>query len=117
MWWLLLLALAAAGRTNSRSSVVNDNSRPSEIPSRTLTYRSCDGRAYFRFQFTPYGGDIRIHILEFPNRSIGSCHVLQDRRGPYVCWSSSIPSISAAKAVAAMWAEATVVYQQTGKTF
>jgi hypothetical protein len=82
-----------------------------------LTYRSRDGRAFFRFRFTSLGGDIRIYILEFPNRSTGSCHVLQDHRGAYVCWSGAIRSMAAAKAVAAMWAEATLVYQRTGQGF
>lgn len=117
MWWLvgLIAAIAAANSNAPRNSVMSGASRSSVSPSRTLTYRSRDGSAFFRFRFTPLGGDIRIHILEYPGN--GSCHVLHDHRGAYICWSSAIHSMAAAKAVAAMWAEATLVYQRTGRTF
>jgi len=119
MWWLvgLFAALAAASSNNSRNSVVSGASRSPESTSRTLTYRSRDGRAFFRFRFTRLGDDIRIHILEFPNPQAGSCHVLHDSHGPYICWSGAVSSMPAAKAVAAMWAEATLVYQRLGRTF
>jgi hypothetical protein len=119
MWWLigLLAALAAASSNNSRNSVVSGVSRLPESTSRALTYRSRDGGSFFRFRFTLLGSDIRIHILEFPNPQAGSCHVLHDSRGPYICWSSAVSSMPAARAVAAMWAEATLVYQRTGRTF
>ena len=119
MWWLvgLLAALAAASGSNSRSSIVSGVSRHPGSTSRTMTYRSRDGSAFFRFGFTPLGNDIRIHILEFPNPQTGSCHVLHDANGPYVCWSGAVRSMAAARAVAAMWAEATLVYQRTGRVF
>jgi len=119
MGWLvgLLAALAAASSNNSRNSVVSGVSRMPESTSRTLTYRSRDGSAFFRFRFTPLGNDLRIHILEFLNSEVGSCHVLHDSHGPYICWSGAISSMPAARAVAAMWAEATLVYQRTGRTF
>lgn len=119
MWWFvgLLAALAAANSSNSRNSVASGASRSPGVTSCTLTYRSRDGLSFFRFRFTPINGDIRIHILEFPNPNTGSCHVLHDHRGPYICWSSAIRSMSAAEAVAAMWAEATLVYQRTGRSF
>jgi hypothetical protein len=82
-----------------------------------LTYRSRNGSALFRFQFTLLGSAIRIHILEFPNPQFGSCHVLHDSRGPYICWSGVVSSMPAARAVTAMWAEATLVYQRTGRAF
>ena len=96
---------------------MNNMNGPMRDVSSTLTYRSRDGRALFRFRFSLVGGDIRIHLLEFPNPSTGSCHVLHDNGGPYVCWSTAVRSMTAAKAVAAMWAEATLVYQRTGRTF
>lgn len=119
MWWLvgLVAALAAASSNNSRNSVVSGASRSPESTSRTLTYRSRDGSVFFRFQFAALGNDIRIHILEFPNPQAGSCHVLSESHGPYICWSGAIRSMPAARAVAAMWAEATLVYQRTGRTF
>ncbi len=117
MWWLvgLLAALAAAGTNRSQTPVVSGSNRSPESESRTLTYRSRDGSAFFRFRFTPLAGDIRIHILEYPGT--GSCHVLHDHRGAYICWSGVIRSMAAAKAVSAMWAEATLVYQRTGRVF
>lgn len=119
MWWLIgvLVALAAASNNTFRNSVASRTTRMPESASRELTYRSRDGSAYFRFGFTALGSGIRIRILESPSLSAGSCHVLRDRQGPYVCWSGSINSMPAARAVAAMWAEATLVYQRTGRTF
>ena len=119
MWWLigLLAAIAAAGNNNSRNAIVNGSNNSTDSGSRTLTYRSTDGTAFFRFRFTLRGNDVRIHILEFPNPGTGSCHVLHDSHGPYVCWSKPIPSMDAAKRVAAIWAEATLVYQRTGRVF
>lgn len=119
MWWLigLLAALAAASNNSSKTPAVSNTPRSPETPSRSLTYRSRDGREFFSFRFSSVGGDIRIHILEFPNPAAGSCHVLHDSRGPYICWSAPIRSMAAAKAVALMWAEATLVYQRTGRTF
>ncbi len=119
MWWLvgLLAAIAAASNDNSRSSIVSGSSGSSDITPRTFTYLSIDAIALFRFSFRPWGSDVRIHILEFPNPSTGSCHVLHDNNGPYICWSQAIPSMAAAKRVAAMWAEATLLYQRTGRVF
>jgi hypothetical protein len=96
---------------------VSDTHRSLKSPSRTLTYRSRDGSECFRFEFTSLGEGIRIRILEFPNPGIGSCHVLHDSREPYICWSAPIRSMAAAKAVAMMWAEATLLYQRSGRTF
>jgi len=119
MWQLLglLAALAAVSNNSSPNSFVQGACRSPESTSRTLSYRARDGSAIFRFRFSALGHSVRIHILEFPNPQAGSCHVLQDNQGPYICWSSAINSMSAAKAVAAMWAEATLVYQRTGRTF
>ena len=119
MWWLigLLAAIAAAGNNHSRIAIVNGSNSSSISASRTLTYRSTDGSSFFCFRFTLRGNDFRIYILEFPNPSTGSCHVLHDNNGPYICWSQAIPSMAAAKRVAAMWAEATLVYQRTGRVF
>ena len=97
--------------------MVSGASRSPEHTSCTLTYRSRDGSAFFRFRFTSLGGGIRIHILEFPNPGTGSCHVLHDHNGPYICWSSAVRSMAAAEAVATMWAEATLVYQRAGHAF
>src|SRR2546427_11891388 len=70
MWWLLELIAAMAGAPAQRASERS-----------LLIYRSCDGSAFFRFGVTPEGRDLRIHILDFPNAEVGSCHVLNDDRG------------------------------------
>ena len=114
MWWLLslLAALAASdSETRGRGDCVVESS-PTE-----QTYRSRDGSSFFRFRFTPVADGIRIHILEFPNPQRGSCHVLTNNDTPYICWSRAIRSIEEAKAVAVMWAEATLVYQRPGQAF
>ncbi len=120
MWWLigLLAALAASTQDSTRNTGVSAARSPVSDNSRLLTYRSRDGRSFFRFRFSPFGAGVRIFILEFPNPQIGSCHVLHDDRGAaYICWSRAINSLSDAKAVAALWAEATLVYQRTGHVF
>jgi hypothetical protein len=117
MWLFLgILAVLAAANGSSRSSEASAAGVAPESPARTLTYRSRDGGSFFRFGITQHDG-IRIYILEFPNPQIGSCHILRDSHGPYICWSQAIRSITEAKAVAAMWAESTLVYQRIGRTF
>ena len=119
MWWFFELLAALAASSEDHTQQVRPDQRPASIERslHMLTYRTRDGSSFFRFRFTPLGGDIRVHILEFPNPSVGSCHVLHDSQGPYICWSAAIRSMAAAKTVAAMWAEATLVYQRTGRTF
>ena len=119
MWWLIgfLAALAAAGSNDLRSSAPSPPGTAPLSPARAMIYRSRDGSAFFRFQVTQSGDGVRIHILEFPNPQVGSCHVLHDSHGPYICWSQVVRSVAEAKAVAAIWAEATLVYQRTGRTF
>src|SRR5437016_4106432 len=101
MWWLvgLLTALVAASSNSARNQVASA-SGVTEAPARALTYRSRDGSSFFRFRITRNGDDIRIHILESPKPQVGSCHVLHDPHGPYVCWSQAVRSIAEAKAVA-----------------
>jgi hypothetical protein len=113
----LLAALAGTSKSDRRAVISSTPQRPQRA-SGVVTYRSRDGSTFFRFRFSPMGGgEIRIHILEFPNPSVGSCHVLHDGDGPYICWSGSIGSSAEAKAVAAIWAEATIVYQRQGRAF
>ena len=119
MWWLvgLLAALAAAGSNSARNPVMSASGVAPGSLVGALTYRSRDGSSFFRFRITRSGDDIRIHILEFPKPQVGSCHVLHDSHGPYICWSQAVRSTAEARAVAAMWAEATLVYQRTGRIF
>jgi hypothetical protein len=119
MWWLvgLVAFLAAAGTNTARNLPMGGVSRLPQGTSRMLTYRSRDGGAFFRFRFTMLTDNIRIHILQFPSPHVGSCHVLVDGQGPYICWSGPIRSLAEAEAVTAIWAEATLVYQRTGQVF
>lgn len=112
----LFAALTNTGQAAQSAAVASVRRVPASAPP-AVTYRSRDGSSYFRFRFTPRPSDVRIHIVDFPNPHIGSCHVLHDNHGPYICWSRGVPSMAAAKAVALMWAEATLVYQRTGRTF
>lgn len=116
-WLLELLAALAAGSYNSRNSVVVGGSSAPVNMSPTQTYRSRDGSSFFRFRFARVGDGIRIYILELPNPARGSCHILSDSRGQYICWEGTIERLSGAQAIAAVWAEATLVYQRTGRTF
>ena len=119
MWWLigLLAAWAVAAGRSSRSSFAAGPARSPNRPSQTLTYRSRDGSEFFRFRFTPLGNDIRIYIVAYPDPDLGSCHILRDSTGPYICWSTAITTMAAARRIASMWAEATLIYQRTGKAF
>jgi len=118
MWWLLGLLAALDGASPGNRRPI----RPA-APSRVrmadgqLTYRSRDGSAFFVFRLSRIGDGIRLHIGEFPNPGVGSCHVLHDSTGPYICWSQPIRSTAEAKAVAAIWAEATIEYQRHGRYF
>ena len=118
MWWpigiLLILAGLNVWHHRPRNSDMVGGAGPAMG---SVTYRSRDGTTFFRFRLSPMRGDIRIHILESPNPHVGSCHVLDDGSGPYICWSRSVSSTAEAKAVAAIWAEATLVYQRQGRTF
>ena len=119
MWWALaaLAALAVTGARNARRDRVSYAGTEGGFTTRVMKYRSRDGSRLFRFRFAAVPGDVRVYILEFPNPLIGPCHILRDNYGPYVCWSQAVHSLRAAQAVAAMWAEATLMYQRTGRTF
>ena len=117
MWWLLGF-LAALTQVDSapRRAPAGSPSTARSSPS-ALTYRSKDGTAFFRFRVSSVSKGLRVHILEFPNPMRGSCHILRDEQGPYICWSDVIRSTAEAKAVAAMWAEAMLHYQRNGHEF
>ena len=115
---LMMLASAMTGDHGVSMSESQVGQSAPALPRGVLIYRSRDGSTYFRFHFVRLtAGDIRIYILEQPVSQRGSCHVLHDSRGPYICWSQAIGSMAEAKAVTAMWAEATLVYQRTGRSF
>lgn len=119
MWFVLaaLAAIAAAGNQHGSSPADRGPARAEGDASSTVTYWSHDRQSSFRFRFSQFGNQLRIHIIQFPNPHIGSCHVLHDQHGPYICWAGTIPTLSSARAVAAAWAEATLAYQRTGRIF
>ena len=94
-------------------------------PMRTtkIFYKTRDGQANYRFSFEEQpGGSWRAYILDQPSyrgRDEGAhtTHRLSDGTRKYVCWNSTLPTLDAAKTVAALWADKTQDYIRTGQTF
>ncbi|MBI5836495.1 MAG: hypothetical protein HZB25_04535 [Candidatus Eisenbacteria bacterium] len=108
MWPLLVLLMLAAAASNG-----NKSSAPG-----VFTYRTGDGSGVFRFEFVRLGsGEVRIYLLQQPSGSLAGCHVLPEGNRHYLCWDRPIGSMSAAKAVAAAWAEKEMRYLRTGVAF
>ncbi len=107
MWPLLaLLALAASAQRRPDVSVPG-----------ALTYRTKDGRGYFRFQLEWVEEGVRVYLVEQPGGRTDGCHLLSDGGRKYLCWDRSLPSVQAAKAVTAVWAEREWRYLDTGREF
>ena len=88
------------------------------------SYRTRLGAADYRFEFEELAQESwRIYILSQPpyplNRNCGShpTHRLADGDRVYICWSGAIPSLAAAKEIAAAWAESTQEYIRSGERF
>ena len=91
--------------------------------SKTIYYRTKDGRADFGFSFEQQSdGSFLAFIVTMP--SYGSrptglhvTHRLTDSSGRYyVCWDRRIKSIDELKGVVALWSDLTHVYIRTGRT-
>jgi hypothetical protein len=86
-------------------------------------YRTKDGRADYRFSFEEQqDGTWRAYIEEQPSycgrpTDAHATHRLSDNNRKYVCWTDPLKSLAEAKSVAALWADATQKYIQTGQTF
>ena len=87
----------------------------------TSRYRASDD-SNFRFEFRPLGNrpGWRVNVLEMPSyrgrdRGEYATHLYNQAGTPYICWSTPILGLEQAAEVAAMWAEATVVYIATGR--
>lgn len=84
-------------------------------------YRTRDGRVDYGFDILEQGpNDWRVYIKSQPSyqgraEDADSTHRLSDSRGVYVCWTDPITSETAAKTVAASWAEGTQRYIGTGR--
>ena len=89
------------------------------------TYRTRDGRALFEFQFVPKGDHIEIDILQQPDygrrkSDLHNTHRLpSDRGGHRICMGNpqAASDLTRARQWAAMWAEHTWKYINTGIPF
>lgn len=86
-----------------------------------LFYRASGGVDYaFRFAWIPGPETWRIYIVRQPSygsrsSDAHSTHRLGLPTQPYVCWAGALPTFSAARAVAALWADSTQRYIATGQ--
>ena len=87
----------------------------------TRYYRTQDGIADYQFSFEQQSnGSWRVYILEQPSyedrpANANGTHRLTDMQGrSYICWTDALITYSDAERVAALWADATQVYIQTG---
>lgn len=87
------------------------------------SYRTLDGAANYVFAFEEQSdGTWRVYIERQPSyqgRATGahSTHRLSDGNRKYICWTQPLLSLTAAKQVAAVWADKTQEYIRTGRTF
>lgn len=89
-------------------------------PIRNTHYRTSDGLEDYVFDFEAHDGGWRIYIVRQPpydgrNENLHSTHRLLDRDRHYVCWDSELRTLDDAKAVAALWADATQNYRRRGR--
>jgi len=86
-----------------------------------MTYRGRTYRFAFNITYTDSQG-FRAYIQTSPSYgsrsdSLSSTHRLTDGNRHYICWNSTISSLSAMKAVIELWTKATVMYIADGGTF
>jgi len=90
---------------------------------RRMYYRTKDGRADYRFSFERQpGGTWRIYIeWQTPygdrDRDFRRTHRQRDGDRTYVCWTKAPRRLEEAKEIAALWADKTQEYIQTGRPF
>ena len=91
-----------------------------------MTYRTSDGSRVIEFYFVDCGppDGWRIYILSrifyrFRNASPHATHRLHDHGETYdyICWAGHIATLEQAKAIAALWADATALYIRNGGSF
>lgn len=86
-----------------------------------MKYRGTVYSFAFDITFTDEQG-FRAYIRTAPSYgsrsdSLSSTHRLRDNGRCYICWNSTISSLSAMKAVIQLWTTATVMYIADGGTF
>lgn len=84
-------------------------------------YRAFDGRTdfVFTFEYVPSASSWRAYITRSPgygarSSSMVDTHRLRDERGWYVCWDSPIRTVCDCQGVAALWADCTLNYINSG---
>ena len=88
-----------------------------------VRYRTKDGRADYSFSFEQQpDGAWRAYIADQPSYQgreddAHTTHRLSDGGRKYVCWTDPLRSLEQVKQVAAMWADATQKYIQSGTRF
>ena len=87
---------------------------------RNTVYRTSDGLEDYVFDFIALDDGWRIYIVRQPSyggrdESLHVTHRLIDGDRYYVCWDSPLRRLNDAKAVAALWADATQSYRRRGR--
>ena len=86
-------------------------------------YQTYDKTANYLFSFEEQrNGTWRVYVLQQPSyqsraTNNHAIHMLSDGSKQYICWDSPIQTFSEATRVAALWAEKTIEYIRTGKSF
>ena len=96
-----------------------DDGRRDEL----ISYRSRNGRSNYRFRIHRMGPDrYRVYVVGQPgygSRDTGNhaTHRLHDRGGTYICFQGRVANRTAARNLAAMWADKTEDYILHGRRF
>ena len=111
--------LDAGGLSSGR--LIARGTTPSSRCVETL-YRASNGADFlFRIEPEPSGSGWRVVVPDLPDyghrrADSVSTHLYEmHTTTPYICWSAPMPDPRAAAEVAALWAEATIVYIRTGR--
>ena len=114
-----------AGERRDLDAGTFSNGRHIVEGTRVETLYRASNCTYFLFQIEPEpasrGNGWRVVVPDPPDyghrrTDSSSTHLYEMRTAtPYICWSEPIPDPRAAAEVAAMWAEATIVYIRTGR--
>ena len=88
----------------------------------SIKYRAFPtGRDFtFTFGYVPSANSWRAYIQDPPAygprpTDMHSTHRLRDEHGWYVCWDALISTLSQCQGVAALWADCTEIYIQSGR--
>jgi len=85
----------------------------------TATYRTRDGKAFFKFEYFQIGDYIEIDIVSMPDfghRDHSQIHRIPSERGHQICLAEAPKSISACNTIVKDWSELVWRYILTGIT-